>query len=521
MNHLLGGLAANPALPPGLVDRLIETADADTASSLADRADLSPARAVALARRFGDEVAVHLAYAGRLPAAHVDPGAWPGAALALLDTGAGRPEWARRFAADPAVGRREKLATCPGLPPDVLETLAGDADPGVVAELALWTTVPATAALLARHPHAEVRRAAATNTRTPAAGLAALLTGEGLPPARRCAVCDQEAVPFVHEPSCPRPDCALRPGVSCDGSHASTVHETRMFALRNPMTPVAAAVRFVRHPSPLLRRELAARPDLPPETCEVLAADPDPGVRAELAGNPATGEVLIRALAADRGHDVQRRLAHHPRIPWDVLARVARTTRIGPVLLPAIAAAGAAEVEELAASADPLLRMLLAERRDLPPAVLDALAADPDAKVAKAVAPHPGLPEEALYAMVRRHGDQVAARVAANPDAPPGLLERLARQERPPLKALREIARHPRATAAALTACLADPRARRLAAAHPALPPQVVVELLADDDPQVGAAAAANPSLPRADMARLAPPRLLAPFSTTPHLTTP
>ncbi|WP_031080161.1 hypothetical protein [Streptomyces sp. NRRL S-118] len=506
MDHLLGGLAANPALPSGLVDRLIATADADAASYLADQADLSPVQAVALAHRFGDEVAVHLAYAGRLPAADVDPGAWPRAALALLDTGAGRPEWARRFAADPDAGLREKLAACPGLPPDVLESLAGDADTGVVTELGLWTTVPATAALLARHPHAEVRRAVATNTRTPPAELVALLTGEGLPPARWCSVCEQEEIPFVHEPYCPLPDCALRPGASCDGSHASTVHETRRFALRNPMTPVEAAAGFVRHPSPLLRRELAARPDLPPGACELLAADPDPGVRSGLAGNPAIGEALIRTLAADGGHDVQRRLAHHPRIPWDVLARVARTTRIGPVLLPGVAAASAAEVGELAASADPLLRMLVAERRDLPPAVREALAADPDAKVAKAVAPHPGLPGEVLRAMVRRHGDQVAARVAANPDAPPGLLERLARQERPPRKALREIARHPRATAAALTACLADPRARPLAAAHPALPPQVVAELLADDDPQVGAAAAANPSLPPAEMARLTRP---------------
>ncbi|MFJ4572148.1 hypothetical protein ACIP4W_12075 [Streptomyces sp. NPDC088846] len=503
MNHVLCGLAGNAALPFELVDRLIAVADADIAEGLARRADLSHEQAVALAARV-EESAVRLAYEGLLTAADIDPVTQPQAALALLDECAGELDWARLFAADPDAERREKLAACPGLPPDVRETLAADPDVRVVAELALWATAD-VAARLARHPHAEVRRAVAANEATPPDVLAMLITGKGLPPAERCLVCDDEETPFVHDPQCPRLDCELRSGASCDGSHESTVHETAEQALGNPATPVEALLRFAGHSSTVLRCRLAARPDLPPEAGARLVADSVPGVRAELAGNPAIGEALIRVLAVDRGHDVQRRLAHNPRVPLDVLSRLAAAVKIGPTLLPRIAAASPAEVKELSASSNPAVRMLLAERRDLPAEIRDVLAADPDAKVAKSVAPHPGLSEAQLRSMVERHGVRVAAKVAANPDVPPALLADLTRHVPPVKKALREVARHRDATGPALLACLADRRARPIAAGHPALPPQAVVELLADDDWRVVEAAAANPSLPSAVMAELVP----------------
>ncbi len=502
MNHVLCGLAANAALPSELVDRLITVADADIAAELAGRADLSRAQAVALVSRI-EESAVRLAHEGRLTAADIDPAVQPHAALALLHARAGSPpEWARRLAVDPDREHREKLAACPGLPPDVVETLAADPDVRVVAELALWTT-PEEAARLARHPHAEVRRAVAVNEATPPAVLAALLTAEGLPPAQRCLVCEREEAPFVHDRQCPRLDCDLRPGASCDGSHESTLHDMQLAALQNPATPTEAVVGFAGHPSTLLRWALAARPDLPAEVCRELAVDRSPGVRADLAENPAIADALIRLLAGDRGHDVQRRLAHNPRVPLDVLDHLAGATKIGATLLPRIAAASPAEVAELVQSPNPAVRMLLARRRDLPAGIRDALAADPDAKVVKSVAPHPGLSEAQLRAMADRHGARVVAGVAANPDAPEALLEDLSRHEPPVRKALRDIARHRRATAPALLNCLSDRQARPIAAGHPALPPPVIVELLSDADRRVVEAAAANPSLPLAAMSDL------------------
>ncbi|MGC0334129.1 hypothetical protein RKD23_007119 [Streptomyces sp. SAI-170] len=494
MNDVLSGLAARPALPSALVDRLIAVADPGLAVALALRTDLSRVQVAALAAR-SEGAAEQLAYEGRLTAADVDPVAWPGAALALLDAGAGRPEWARAFARDPVVARRERLAACPGLPADVVETLAADPDVSVVAELALWAA-PGVAARLAGHPHAEVRRAVAANEGTPAAVLRMLLSGQGLAPAVRCLVCDREEPPYAHPRDCPRLDCDLRSGAACDGSHESTVFDIQQLALRNPATPTDAVVPFADHPSALLRWELAARPDLPASVARRLADDPVPGVRSTLAGNPAAGAAVLRALADDRDPEVRRCVAHHPRVPLDVLVRVASGTRIGPTALPRVAAASTAEVVELAASPQSAVRMLVAVRRDLPDTVRDALADDGDAKVAKSVASHPGLSEARLRAMVDRHGVQVASRVAANPDASPALLEELARQRPPAKRALREIAGHPRATATALLACLADGRARRVAAAHPALPPRTLVELLGDEDGQVVEAAAANPELP-------------------------
>lgn len=374
----------------------------------------------------------------------------------------------------------------------------------VVAELALWAPAD-LAAELATHPHASVRRAVAANGATPPAVLAGLLTGDGLPSARSCLVCDHEAILFVHAPDCDRSDCDLPPDAACDGSHESTQHRIRHAALQNPATPADAAARFVGHPSPMLRVALAARPDLSPQAIAELAEDAVPWVRATLAGNPASGEDVIRALAADSGHDIQRRLAHHPDLPLEVLDHLSRATRIGPTLLPHVASASPDEVERLAASRNPAIRMLVAHRRDLPAAVRDALAEDYDAKVVKAIAPHPGLTDLRLRAMLVRHDLRVAAKVAANPDAIAALLEVLTGHRPPVQKVFREVTRHPHATARALAACLEDSQARPPAARKPPYQPpaSVIVELLDDEHWQVVEAAAANPSLPQPVMASL------------------
>ncbi|PPK68834.1 hypothetical protein CLV40_10478 [Actinokineospora auranticolor] len=499
---MLWGLARNPALPSRLLDRLIEVADGPGADDLARRGDLGVARAVRLVERC-PETAVVLVRAGLLAADVVDPRARPLAALALLAAGTGA-EWAPGFAADPVVEHRVRLAECPGLPGEVVDRLAADPDPRVVAELALWTTSAEVVDRLARHPHAEVRAAVALNEAASPAVLAGLLGGEGFPSAKECLVCAREEIPFRHESGCQRVGCDLPAGASCDGSHESTVVTTRWRVVGNPATPAEAVIGFVDDPWLPVREQLASRPDLPPSTYRRLAADPIPGVRRALAENPAIDEDLIRALVLDDGHDVRRGLAHNPRVPLDVLAVLTDAARIGPVLLPRVAAATAAEVGELAASPNPELRMLLAQRRDLPPAVRDVLAADPDAKVAASIAAHPGLSEASLRAVVDRHGIRVHAAVAANPDAPAALLEELALHRPPIRKALHAIARHPNATATALLPCLADPKAKPLAAAHPALPAPTITALLAAD-PATAMAAAGNSSLPLAAMASLVP----------------
>jgi hypothetical protein len=347
----------------------------------------------------------------------------------------------------------------------------------------------------------------AANEATPPAVLEMLLTGDGPPPARHCLVCDRERTPAApgrpHPHPHPHPTHDLPPGAFCTGSHESTVHDMWRRALSNPATPARAAAGFAGHSSALLRWSLAGRSDLPPEVWGRLADDPLPGIRGDLAENPAVDATHLRALATDVSPDVRRSLAHNPRVPLDLLASLAGTATIGATLLPRIAAATPAEVESLAKSPDPAVRMLLAARRDLPPGTRDALAADTDAKVLKSIAPHPGLSEARLRDMIDRHGVRVLARVATNPDASRSLLEHVTRHDPPVPKAFREVARHRNATAPALLACLTDRQARPIAAAHPSLPVPVVVELLGDAEGRVAEAAAANPSLPPAMMLKL------------------
>ncbi|WP_418960256.1 hypothetical protein [Streptomyces tritici] len=511
MRHVREGLAENPALPTELLDRLIAAAvresDAWLARRLGDRTDLNREQVATLAG-FDDLTAAGFAYRGLLTAADVDPATRPQAALALLlegRAGESTAAWARLLARDPDVMRREKLAECPGMPEDVIETLLADPEIRVAAEVAIWTTSPDLAGRLARHPHAKVRHGAATNPVTPPETLAALLTGEGLPPAERCEVCDREPTPFVHAPDCPRPDCDLPGGASCDGTHEYTMDAVRFAALENPATPAAAAAGFADAPSWFRRAALAARDDLPPEAGARLAADDIPGVREEVAANPAIDEPTMRLLARDPYTEVRRALARNPRIPLGLLADVAARTRLGADVLPRVAAATRDELEHLARADAPETRLLAALRRDLPADLRDGLAADPDAKPARAVAPHPGLTDAQLRAILGRFGSPAATAVAANPDASPELLTDLAALPSLPRRALQAIATHPHATPAALAPCLAHPRARPAAAGHPALPPDVLVSLLADPGEDVAEAAAGNPSLPVEAMARLVP----------------
>ncbi|GAA4944160.1 hypothetical protein [Actinoplanes utahensis] len=497
--QLLHALAGNPSLPPELLTRLIATADEDLAGCLAERSDLGPAQVRELAGRSGKAM-VALVRGGLMEAAEVDPGVHPYAAMTLLDDGIGRAERAKLFARDPDAKRRFDLASCPGLPPEVIALLVSDSDLAVVAESASFAADRDLLTRLAAHPHADVRAGVAGNPATPPEVLAALVTthwpgdmpdrsaagggradstgqgndsGGGLP--ESCAVCVRHPIPFAHEPDCPLLDCDLPAGAACDGTHESVVHSLLRRAVDNPVTPVEAAIRLADHPSAIVRWTLAERADLPADVAERLAADPMPAVRMAVAGSPALSEAAIRRLAGDDYGQVRRLAARNPRVPLDLLTRSAGD---GP--LPRIAAAGPEEVREMAGSRNPALRMLVAERRDLPPEIRDRLAADPDASVVKAIAPHPGLPAELMRQMVARHGVRVVAKVATNPDAPADLLLELARHVPPARKALREIAGHPNAPAAALEICLTDARARPIAAGHPALPAERIAELVSD-----------------------------------------
>ncbi|MGW4380794.1 hypothetical protein [Kitasatospora sp. NPDC004531] len=495
--HVWAGLAENPGLPAEAVDRLVGVPE--LSMELAGRSGLTAGQVAALAE-CGVVEARELVESGQLTAGQVDPARRPVAALALLRAGAAPVQWAHVLVELP--GLKEELARCPVLPAEVSRRLADDPELAVVVELAESTADPEIAALLAAHPSEHVRAALGVNEDAPSAVLADLINNR--PPLAGCDVCKRHPVPWVHPPDCPDADCALPGGAACDGSHQFARQTILQAALGHPAASVEDVLPHLDAPSPFLRERLASRTDLPAPAYAALAADPAIWVRAAVAGNEAIGAELVRQLAADPSDEVRRSAAQHPGIPLDALERVCGTVGLGPQLLPRIAAATDAELDALAGAADPELRRLTALRRDLPAAVRDRLAEDPVAKVAAAVAPHPGLDDGQLRSMHRRHGRLVGAGVAANPEASAALLAELVRADHN-VATLRALAAHPAADGPTLTACLRDTRARRRAAAHPALPLDQLLALLDDLDPVTVQAAAANPALPVAEMLRLMP----------------
>lgn len=487
------GLARNPALPTLLLGRLIALNDAAVWLELADRDDLSEDQIRLLARSGDVHVIARLATRGLLLREEIERFD-PHIVIAMANVAPVRPDWLWEVAAnqDPAV--RAALTSTPHLPADLVAALADDPDVDVVAEAAMSPRLPEPVAQrLVTHPHTSVRRALACNERARVHLVIAL--AEHRPPAPElCPACDGSGHWLAEH-------------WSCDGTHQDALDDLDYALTLNSRTPAETLDRFATHRSMHVRWQLASRTDLSPQTYRTLAQDPIPGIRGDVAANRAIGDELIRALANDITYDVRRRLAHNPAIPLDILERLAPSAKIGPTLLPRITSATPTEISALAASPVPAVRMLLAERHDLPKDVLYQLAGDRDAKVLKSLATNPALSAAQLLTMVAAHGPRVAARVAANPSCPSELLLMLARQTPPVQKALRRIAGHPSAPAEALLACLDDQQARRIAASNPTLPVRTILRLLTDVDVGVAAAAAANPSLPDAAMRDLAATR--------------
>lgn len=484
------GLARNPALPASLVDQLIAVGDPSVWLELADRIDLSAHHIRQLTRVGHSGTVIRLLEHGRLRPDEVDRFD-PQIVIAMADIGPVRRDWVGRVAANPDPAIRSAIASTAYLPTDVVAALVDDVDLDVVAEAAQSPRLPQTLARqLAEHPHVSIRRALACNESAPIHVLAELAERR-TPDPQLCPCCDGSGHWLTER-------------WSCNGTHADALDDLDYALVLNPRTPAEVLDRFVTHRSTHVRWQLSSRTDLPQSKYRALAQDPIPGIRGNIAGNPAIDADLIRTMGDDPAYDVGRRLAHNPTLPLEILVVLVASTKIGPTLLPRIASATSAEIYELAASTVPAVRMVLAERRDLPAEIIDQLANDNDAKVLKSIAANPALSQAQLRTMLTAHGSRVAARVADNPSCPPDLLIRIARQKPPVQKAFRRIAEHPNAPAEALLACLADHQARVIAASHPALPVETILRLLADTDTNVAAAAAANPSLPETDMGDLA-----------------
>ena len=481
----LCGLAENPALPPDLVDVLIQYGDEQILTDLATREDLTCRQIENLAASGNLLVVTSLVNAGCIP---LPP--------ELLDDEESLRTLAlwnqisdihlARLAQHPDRQIREAVAyEADRLPPDAVRALAADEDVEVVIGIAGCADLPEDLARsLAAHSDRAVRSALAANPATAPEVLGRLAEAGGYAPITSCGACRNNPVP----------------GTRCS-DHAAGVAVIQDAALRNEYTPADALASHIGHPDPSLRAAIAERTDLPPGLLTVLADDDENAVRAGVAANPACPTQLLRTLALERTTVVRRAVALNPQVPLDLLYDLAAHTRLNlRAGIPRIENATFDQIRGLARSRVAQVRALAASRTDLPEDLVKTLADDPDAGVAKQLADHPSLDADDVRLLVARHGPRIYSAAARNPNCPPELLHTMARNSATVPEALREIARHPAAEPRTLVLCLTDHQARPFAAAHPRLPTDTLTALLDDPDWAVANNAAANPSLPAETM---------------------
>lgn len=264
LSKVLDGLAENPALPAGLVRRLVRYRRGF--GHVATRPDLT-LDLIEEILASGHHWLLHsLALNPQLPnavrmrlAAHADPAVR--AALAARAHDAPR-ELYERLIDDPDTRVREYLAEHDDVPADLLARLARDPDPKVRATLARWWTQAPEAVrrVLLTDPVNEVRAAACSTY-------------------------------YARRPH-PVPPSDLVTGLLADPV-------TRAGAVRHALLTPELAARLADDPDYQVRRQVAEHPRLPPAVRDLLAGDPSANVRVGVFGRRDTPEPTRHRIYED------------------------------------------------------------------------------------------------------------------------------------------------------------------------------------------------------------------------------
>ncbi|MGP4087967.1 hypothetical protein [Streptomyces sp. KR55] len=472
----LRGVAANPAAPSEVLLRLLDPA-ADAAwkilceerelpADIVDALIAHPQREVR--RGFARNRHVTPAQRGRLVN---DPDALVRDALAS--------------------GPRPRLGRVEALPEDVLETLlTAQDDIGhdqlftadvIKQELAFSGQIPPSFHhRMPDHKNPELRAQAAGMWLWLTPGQRDALLADPDPAVRDAARVQSRILdPAAMEADLPEQDCHHRGLLLVNYAVSHAVVEACLAGGRdlwalahNPHTPADAIARLARHPDPRVRERVASRADLDPSMLAELARDPDDAVRARAQVQP-----------------LQRTWAQRA-----VIDRIAGRTAadIGP-LAEMLAEPDTSWYSACALSAHPLLRRVAATCPRLPEELVTRLADDPDLDVRHLLAyKHPLAPPrtvlDAFIATPRQRPYLLTL-----PGLPRTGLQHLLDHEDPDVRAL---AAADTTLAQPPIRLLTDPnaRVRRVVAANPLLPPDLISTLL--EDPETAEGAAANPNLP-------------------------
>ncbi|MGW7583203.1 hypothetical protein ACWGKU_28150 [Kitasatospora sp. NPDC054768] len=474
LDHVMDGLATNPALPAAMVRRLF--ARRHGLGKVAGRADLTEEMIDEIIATDDHWLLHGLALNDRLPhrfrlrlAAHPDEGVR--AALAVRAATAPR-RMLEQLVDDPAPKVREYLAQEDGTPPDLRARLAADPDPAVRAALAKhWTRAPeAVRRILLTDPEPQVRAAA-------------------------CSTC------FAHLPH-PVPPADLLPTLLADPV-------TRAGAVVHAVLDADTARRLAEDPDSGVRAELARHPDLPPSLREALAVDPAPSVRVKVFARPDTPE-HERARIHTSVHELAQSTAEPDPDADDEALLQWYENSFAPTELRIL------RLDWV--TADPLphldspyicFRVSAAAGRDLPAEAVARLLGDEEEMVRLTMAhtaPHLVDPATAEDIERRYRGrDKFTfwwdrARVLP---LPPETLRRFATDPQPRLRSLAPRDPDLPPQVAEQLADDFEERVRRAVASHRSLPLPSLLRLLADPSEHVARAAAASPVLPVEHMERL------------------
>ncbi|KIR61300.1 hypothetical protein [Micromonospora haikouensis] len=470
---VLDGLAENPALPAGMVRRLVGYRRGF--GHVAMRADLTLDVIEEILASGHHRLLHSLALNPQLPhtvrmrlAAHTDPAVR--AALAAHARDAPR-ELYEQLIDDPDTRVRSNLAERDDVPADLLARLAGDPDPQVRATLARWWT---------QAPEA-IRRALLTDPVDEV----------------RAAACATYYARLPH----PVPPPDLVTGLLADPV-------TRAGAVRHAILTPQLAAQLAGDPDHQVRRQLAEHPQLPPPVRDLLTDDPSANVRVGIFGRRDTPEPARHRIY----QDIQQGKRPLTDLLNDDLDDDALLQQFEDHM-------AIAELHHLRldwVTADPLphlsspyicFRRSAARSRTLPPDAVTRLLNDNDSGVRTTMATHaPHLVDPATAERIDREfqpDKKTNWRPAHVFTFPPQTLRRLATDPDPRMRSLAPRDLDLPVELAERLATDPDSMIRHAVARHPNLPVHIRRALLADPNERVAHATATAPTLPVPEMDRL------------------
>ncbi|MEV6425686.1 hypothetical protein [Streptomyces sp. NPDC051662] len=390
-----------------------------------------------------------------------------------------------------ASGPRPLLSRAEALPDDVLETLLTAKDDNSQGQMLTADEIRQELVISGQisqsfrrrmidHPNPELRAQAVGLWLWLTPSQRDALLADPTPAVRETARRQSRILdPAAMEADLPEQDCHYRAlllvnyAVSLAVAERCLADRRDLWALaQNPHTPSDVVSRLAHDPDPHVRERVAARADLDPALMAELAQDPDGTVRNRVLLQPLP-RAWSECAAIDRiiGNAAQSigpvdEMLIEPETSWyetcavspdPLLRRIAATCPRLPAEL----------VHRLADDTDTDVRHLLAYNHPLAPPtiVLDAFIATPRQRPYLLTLSR--LPRTGLHHLLDHDDPGVRALAAADTSLP-----------RPPVQLLAD----------------PEPRVRRAAAANPLLPYALISSLL--NAPEHAEGAAANPSLP-------------------------